>query len=191
MTRLYREVEIRTPPESVWQVLTDFEAMPSWFLGVRRMRLLAPEPAEGAERILTLIHGASHRERIEEWAPEKGFSIRVLDPPFFVREWSARVAIDRSASGARVRWQMDWQSRFRRAGRLFDRAAIFPVMDFVLRRSLEKLRCRLEAAPVSASPGSAGCSIESASNVGLSVSRGLGKVQDPLSVYPCHLPEGT
>jgi hypothetical protein len=146
VTQLNREVEIRTPLEAVWQVLTDFEAMPSWFLGVRRMRLLAREPAESVERILTLIHGASHRERIEEWEPEKGFSIRVLDPPFFVREWSARIAIDRSSSHTRVRWQMDWKPRFGWAGRLFDRAALFPVIDFALRRSLEQLRRRLEAA---------------------------------------------
>jgi uncharacterized protein YndB with AHSA1/START domain len=146
VTQVDRGVEIRTPPERVWQALTDFEAMPRWFFGVRRIRLLAPEPAEGAERILTLIHGGSHRERIEGWEPEKGFSIRVLDPPFFVHEWSARIAIDRSTSHTWVRWQMDWRPRFGLAGRLFDRAVLFPVIDFALRRSLEQLRRRLEAA---------------------------------------------
>jgi hypothetical protein len=77
------------------------------------------------------------------------------------------------------------------AGRLFDRAAVFPVLDFVLRRSLEGLRSRLEAASWSASPASATCSTEGASNVGFSVSTGMGRVQHPRSVYPRHLPEGT
>ncbi len=140
MTTLRREIEIRSRPESVWPILTDFEAMPDWFLGVKRVSLLSGAVGPGAERLLTLIYGRSHHERIERWETNKLFSLVVLDPPFFAREWRASIRLETIPGAVLLQWEMRWEPRYRMPGRALSRFVVAPVVDLALRISLGRLK---------------------------------------------------
>jgi uncharacterized protein YndB with AHSA1/START domain len=145
VTTIERTIEIRAPRKRVWAQLTDFAQMQAWFLGVKRVQVPGGVARAGAERLLTLVWGASHRERFGHWEPEKSFSIIVLDPPRFVREWTALIRIDEVGAGTTVFWEMRWEPRFGLLGRVFDRVLLRPAIGTALRVSLGRLRRRVEA----------------------------------------------
>ena len=145
MSAVCRRVALPGSPERAWAALLDFGTMHEWFFGVARVSLCDPsrELAPGSERILKLVHGVSHREKIGELESGKFFTIIVLDPPVFVRSWSARIALETTEAGPMLEWQMRWEPRFGLLGNLFDRALVTPVIEFALRRSLRNLAKRL------------------------------------------------
>lgn len=145
MTHLRETIGIRATPGRVWSELTDFGRMHTWFPGVRSVRLLDDPPRAGSERILTLLWGASHRERFGLWEPGKQFSIVVLDPPFFARSWTARIAIEDVGEGSvGLHWEMRWEPRFGAPGAAFDRLLLRPAMRAALRIGMRRLRNRVE-----------------------------------------------
>ena len=152
MTTVGHAIEIRATPEQTWAELTDFSQMHSWFLGVKRVRVLAEAPSAGAERMLTLAWGVSHRERFGHWEPNKSFSIVVLDPPVFVHSWTALIRIENGEAGVTLDWEMRWEPRFGLLGAAFDLLLLQPAIRTALRVSMRRLRSRVEAAPGSAPP---------------------------------------
>jgi hypothetical protein len=117
--------------------------MHTWFVGVRCVELCASLPGSGAERVLTLITGASHRERIGDWVEERRFTIEVLDPPRFARSWCGRIELAPRQDGTRIDWRIDWTVVGGRLGALLDRALVVPVLQFALSLSLVRLRHQL------------------------------------------------
>lgn len=134
---------IRAPAAQVWARVTDFPRMSEWFLGVRRVSLVAA-PAAGVERVLTLRWGVSHRERIDSWEPCRSFSIQVLEPPFFARDWTAAVDLDGRADVVTLDWRLRYRPRFGVLGRGLDRLAVRPALSLAFRTSLHRLRAGLE-----------------------------------------------
>ncbi len=139
MSRLCWRVPIQSTAADVWTRLTDFERMPAWFLGVKRVTLLAPEPSAGAVRVMRLVTGASHRERITRWEPPHRFSIVVLDPLFVGRDWIADIALHERRAGVDLSWELRYEPRFGLGGGLMDRLLVRPILHIVFRISLRRL----------------------------------------------------
>lgn len=118
--------------------------MHTWFVGVRRMTLLAPEPFQGAERILRLVGGTTHRERITRWEPPERFSIVVLDPVFAGRNWAADIDLHEDDAATELSWELRYEPRDGLPGRLLDRVLVQPVLYTVFRTSIRRLRNRIE-----------------------------------------------
>jgi hypothetical protein len=152
MPQLRWRISIRSTRGEVWAHLVDFERMHAWFLGVRRMSLLAAEPSRGAERVLRLISGASHRERIIRWEPPERLSIVVLDPVIAGRDWVADIALREQGAATELSWELRYEPRFGVAGRLLDRLLVQPVLNIVFRTSLRRLRARVEEQETRHSP---------------------------------------
>ena len=145
MSAVCRRIALPGPPERAWAALVDFASMHEWFFGVARVTLCDPSRGleAGSERILKLVYGVSHREKVGELEVGKFFTIVVLDPPPFVRSWTGRIALESSDTGLMLEWQMHWEPRFGVVGALFDRMLVRPVIDLALRRSLNNLATRL------------------------------------------------
>jgi hypothetical protein len=144
---------IQSTTAEVWARLVDFERMHIWFLGVKRVTLLAAEPSVGAVRIMRLVAGTAHRERITRWEPPDRFSIVVLDPPFIGRYWVADIDLHEhrvggDPPGVDLFWELRYEPRFGLAGRLIDRLLIQPILDVAFRTSLRRLRLWIEAGRV-------------------------------------------
>ncbi len=143
---LMRSIEIERSRETVFERVVDFDRMHEWFYGVRRVSLLSSELEAGAERRLTLVHGASHLERIAAWNPPKSFSIRVLEPPVFSHRWEASIQFDSDdGSATAIRWEMSWRARFGPPGRIFNGWLVRPIVGLALQRSLRRLKRVMEA----------------------------------------------
>lgn len=140
-----RSISIRARPETVWEALVDFEAMPGWFVGVRRVVLQAPRPAAGAGRVLTLVTGASHREHVGRWQPGEVFSIVVDDPPAFCAAWEGTIRLVRETPGVRVLWEMRTVPRWALLGVLIERGLVRPVVGCALAWSLRRFKRRIES----------------------------------------------
>jgi hypothetical protein len=144
MTRLRWQISMRSTRAETWAQVVDFERMHTWFVGVRRMTLLAPEPFQGAERILRLVGGTTHRERITRWEPPERFSIVVLDPVFAGRDWAADIALHEDGPATELSWELRYEPRDGLAGSLLDRVLVQPVLHIVFRTSLRRLRDRTQ-----------------------------------------------
>jgi hypothetical protein len=144
MAAIRQRIEIRRPAAPVWRYITDFERMPEWFFGERRVSVLTPELGVGAERVVMLLTGQSYRERFVAWEGEKAFGFEVLNPPWFVRRWDATVTLDPTPHGVQLTWDIRYAVRFGAAGLIADRCGIAPFLIAILRISLMRLRRRLE-----------------------------------------------
>lgn len=145
VSRLRSRVSIASTSPAVWDRLMDWEQMGSWFLGVKRVKLLSAEPAVGAVRLLQLSYGPTHRERITRWHPPTGFSIEVVDPPFIGRDWAADIDLHEHAAGVDVSWELRYEPRFGAVGRVINSLLILPFIGIAFRWSLRNLRVAIEA----------------------------------------------
>ena len=143
VTQLRWQIMIPSPQAEVWACLVDFESMHTWFVGVRRMSLLGAEPGPGAERLLRLFTGATHRERITRWQPPERLSIVVLDPPLVGRDWAADMRLYEAGAGTELQWELSYEPRYGAAGRIVNRLLVQPVLDIVFRVSLHRFRARV------------------------------------------------
>lgn len=143
-TVLVWERVLRSNPADLWAVLTDFPRMHEWFPGVRRMAVAAP-PAAGVERTLTLISGQSHRERIGVWDPPRAYTVEVLEPPPFTRDWLASIRLEPVGDRVRLLWSLHYATRFGPVGRLVDVLVLRPVLATAFRAGLRRLQARVES----------------------------------------------
>lgn len=150
MSQLRWRVSIPGEAHSVWDRLVDWERMHTWFVGLRRMTLLAAEPSVGAVRRMQLFYGTSHYERITRWEPPTRLSIAVLDPPFIGRNWVADIDLHEHPSGVELCWELRYEPRFGLAGRIVDRMVVRPGIDVTFRVSLRRLRAAVQAAQAGA-----------------------------------------
>lgn len=140
MAVIRKEIEIREAPKRVWEYATDFGRMPSWFYGVKAISVSSEAIGSGTERTLTIVTGHSYRERVDRWEPEELLALSVLNPPWFVEEWTASLSLNDRSPGTAVVWEIRLTPRFGALGRLFDRLILAPLIGGLLSLSLRRLK---------------------------------------------------
>lgn len=145
MAKIKREIKIDSTVEKVWNKVTDFENMPRWFYGVKRVILLSDYLGTGAERLVTITTGQSYRERITEWDEEKSFSYMVLDPITFITEWRANISLTPTVNSVVVEWEICYKTKYGILGKIADAILIAHVIDKELLFSLKKFKKTTEA----------------------------------------------
>ena len=146
MADVRRQLRLEAAPDAVWSVVTDFQGMRRWFLGVRRVTCDAA-PAAGVERRLSTLLGHTYVERIETWEPGRGFSWSVVNLPWFARRWDASLRLDPQPGGTEVAWRIEIDLRAGTLGRVLDRLLVTPLVAAVLGLSLRRLRAAIAATP--------------------------------------------
>lgn len=105
-------VAIAAPPETVWNRIKDFDALPSWHPAVASSATTAGNQA-GSLRTLQLKGGGTIVEELTRHsAPDHSFTYRMKDPgPLPVSNYSAIISVAPGAGGGSV---VEWRGAFYR-----------------------------------------------------------------------------
>ncbi len=121
MTHLRHDVTARCPPERVWALLADLEAVASYNQAVASARVRgAARTGVGAERECDLKPSGRVVERVIAWEEGHAVGLEVVesDWPIVFMRWTTRVHTD--AVGARITQDLEYQVKFGPLGWLLD-----------------------------------------------------------------------
>ena len=140
MTTLRHDVTARCPPERVWGLLADLEAVASYNQTVAAARVRgAARAGVGAERECDLRPSGRVVERVIAWEEGCAVGLEVVesDWPIVFMRWTTRVDVD--ADGARITQDLEYQVKFGPLGWLLDHL----VMRRKLRSTLDEVFANL------------------------------------------------
>ena len=136
---------IFTPPELVWEVLTDWERQPEWMPDALEVRVVS-EQREGEGVRLECPTRAVGVTILDElvvtaWRPPEYLEVEHLGR---VITGTAAFELETTDLGTRVRWWEDVEPPLGVAGRAVARTVVAPWLRALFRRSLRLLRARCE-----------------------------------------------
>lgn len=129
MTTLHHDVTARCPPERVWALLADLEAVAIYNQTIAAARVRgAARAGVGAERECDLKPSGRVVERVIAWDEGRAVGLEVVesDWPIVFMRWTTRV--DADEAGARITQELTYQVKFGPLGWLLD--------NLVMRRKL-------------------------------------------------------
>jgi ligand-binding SRPBCC domain-containing protein len=122
MTTIHHDVHVACPPERVWALLADLEAVQRYNPGVRRAAIEGPQrTGVGARRLCDLVPKGRVVERVTHWEDgcALGLEVAESDWPIHFMRWVTRV--EPQGSGARITQSLEYQVKFGPLGWLLDR----------------------------------------------------------------------
>lgn len=129
MTTLRHDVTARCPPERVWAILADLEAVAIYNQTIAAARIRGEaRTGVGAERECDLKPSGRVVERVIAWDEGRAVGLEVVesDWPIVFMRWTTRV--DADEAGARITQELTYQVKFGPLGWLLD--------NLVMRRKL-------------------------------------------------------
>jgi hypothetical protein len=129
MTIIQHDVLAACPPERVWALLADLEAVGRYNPGVRRAALEgAQRTGVGARRSCELVPKGRVVERVTHWEDGRALGLEVAesDWPIHFMRWVTR--LEPSGAGTRITQALEYEVKFGPLGWLLDR--------FVMKRKL-------------------------------------------------------
>ena len=80
MTKIVCEIQIGAPKDTVWEIISNLEAVQYYDAGVVQAYYISERNlGVGAARHCDLIDGGYVRERVTEWKPGEGYAITVYE----------------------------------------------------------------------------------------------------------------
>lgn len=122
MTAIHHEVLAACPPERVWTLLADLEAVQHYNPGVRHAAIEgAPRTGVGARRSCELLPKGRVVERVTHWEDGRavGLELESHDWPVDFMRWVTRV--EPHGGGTRITQSLEYQVKFGLFGWLLDR----------------------------------------------------------------------
>jgi hypothetical protein len=122
MTTIQHEIQATCPPERVWALLADLEAVEQYNPGVRRAAIEGPQrTGVGARRACDLLPKGRVIERVTHWEDgcALGLEVAESDWPIHFMRWVTRV--EPQGTGARITQSLEYRVKFGPLGWLLDR----------------------------------------------------------------------
>jgi hypothetical protein len=122
MTTIHHEVHAACPPERVWALLEDLEAVQRYNPGVRRAAIEGPQrTGVGARRSCDLLPKGRVVERVTHWEDGRalGLELAESDWPLHFMRWVTR--IEPRNGGACITQSLEYRVKFGPLGWLLDR----------------------------------------------------------------------
>lgn len=140
MALIRHDVPAACPPERLWSLLADLEAVQRYNPGVRAASLRGPlRRGLGAERVCELAPGGRVVERVIRWEDGKAVGLELVESDWPVRwmRWVTRV--EPAPGGSRVLQELEYAMKHGPMGWLLDRL----VLRRKLARSIDEVLARL------------------------------------------------
>jgi ligand-binding SRPBCC domain-containing protein len=121
MTTIHHEVQANCPPEHVWALLSDLEAVQRYNPTVRNATVQgARRTGIGAERACELVPRGRVVERVTHWEDGRAVGLEVAesDWPIHFMRWVTR--IEPAGSGTRITQSLEYKVKFGPIGWLLD-----------------------------------------------------------------------
>ena len=134
MTTIRHEVHAACPPERIWALLADLEAVERYNPGIKRAAVEGTQASGvGARRSCELVPKGRVVERVTHWEDGRALGLEVAesDWPFHFMRWVTRV--QPNDDGSRITQELEYRVKFGPIGWLLDRLA----MERKLRTSLD------------------------------------------------------
>jgi ligand-binding SRPBCC domain-containing protein len=122
MTTIRHDVRATCPPERVWALLADLEAVQHYNPGVRRAVIESSQRrGVGALRSCELVPKGRVVERVTHWEDGRAVGLEVTESnwPIHFMRWVTRIEPD--GSGTRITQSLEYAVKFGPIGRLLDR----------------------------------------------------------------------
>lgn len=122
MPTIRHEVHAACPPERIWALLADLEAVERYNPGVRRAALDGAQASGvGARRACELVPKGRVVERVTHWEEGRALGLEVVesDWPIHFMRWVT--SIEPSDRGTRITQALDYAVKFGPLGWLLDR----------------------------------------------------------------------
>lgn len=131
MTKLQHEIHVAAPPEKVWAVLADLEAVQHYNSGVKHAKYTSvAREGIGASRHRDLNPKGWVKERDIAWEPRKAVTMELYESQWPLEFMRWRTALAPDGTGTRLSQQMEYQVKFGSLGTLLDK--------LVMRRKLDQ-----------------------------------------------------
>jgi hypothetical protein len=122
MTVIHHEIHGKCPPDRVWDVLADLEAVARYNPSVRSASIRGElRTGVGAERACELAPSGRVLERVTVWEPGRAVGLEVVESDWPIRfmRWVTRV--DAAEGGCVILQDLEYEVKFGALGRLLDR----------------------------------------------------------------------
>ena len=151
MTTIHHEIEAACPPERVWAVLADLEAVQHYNPTVRTAAVRGARRAGvGAERVCDLQPKGRVVERVTHWDEHRAVGLEVAESDWPIRfmRWVTR--IEPKGSGSLVTQDLEYALKFGPLGWLLDKLVMKRKLTATLDEVFARLAQRAEGAPAPA-----------------------------------------
>jgi hypothetical protein len=145
---IHHEIEAACPPERVWAVLADLEAVQHYNPTVRTAAVRGPRRTGiGAERVCDLHPKGRVVERVTHWEDGRAVGLEVAesDWPIQFMRWVTR--IEPKNGGSLITQELEYALKFGPLGWLLDKLVMRRKLTATLDDVFARLAQRAEAAP--------------------------------------------
>ena len=122
MTTIHHDVEARCPPDKVWALLSDLEAVQRYNNTVKSAAVKGNQRSGvGAQRVCQLVPKGEVVERVTQWENQRsiGFEITASDWPINYMRWVTTLE-PKGPAATRITQNLEYQVKFGPVGWLLD-----------------------------------------------------------------------
>ncbi len=150
MTTIHHEIEAACPPERIWTLLADLEAVQDYNPTVRTAAVKGTRrTGVGAERVCDLLPKGRVVERVTHWEEGRavGLEVAASDWPIRFMRWVTR--IEPKGDGSLITQDLEYQLKFGPVGWLLDRLVMKRKLTATLDDVFARLARHADASPAS------------------------------------------
>jgi hypothetical protein len=146
MTTIHHQIEAACPPEHVWTVLADLEAVQHYNPSVRAAALRGSRrTGVGAERVCELLPRGRVVERVTHWEDGRAVGLEVAESDWPIRFMRWVTHIEPKGDGSLIKQELEYAVKFGPLGWLMDRVVIKRKLTATLDDVFARLARRAEA----------------------------------------------
>jgi ligand-binding SRPBCC domain-containing protein len=110
VTLIDRRVLVDAPPDAVWQILSDPNALARWHAEYTSVSLLTPDKiGVGTRRRCTIPNRKDVIEQITAWVEGRGYEYTHVEGPY--RDFRGRIRLQASPDGTSIHWTIAYQPK--------------------------------------------------------------------------------